>query len=220
VKIPREQREAVNRIYANMGKSIAAFVRSILPTPARFDRYVEAALKQNRTSTKTILADDEVRGLRLLIGKAKCTNRHAGPLFTNGGFHNARVPQPAGLPHDRGRAAAVAKVLADEFNCFGRYSDVKPSGCGELRFIDTDTKKYEGAFKTPTLRNVAERAPYMHAGQFGSLREVLRFYRDVKPDQRSKDLEHADLSDQELKQLEAFLKTLSAPLQFVGMEAR
>lgn len=219
VRMPLEQREAVNRVYANMGKSIAAFVGSIVPSAARFDRYVEAVIKQDRGSMQSILSGDEVAGLRLFIDKAKCINCHAGPLFTNGDFRNVGVSQPAGLPPDRGRAAAVVKVLADEFNCLGKYSDAGPSECRELRFIDTDTGKYERAFKVPTLRNVAERAPYMHAGQFGSLQEVLRFYRDLGPGQGPTDLEHADLSDKELRQLEAFLKTLSAPLQFAGQRA-
>lgn len=219
VQMPFAQRDAVNRVYANMGKSIAAFVRTILPTPSRFDRYVEAVLKGDPASMHRILSDDEVQGLRLFIGKANCTNCHSGPLFTNGDFRNVGVRQPAGLPHDRGRAAGVAKVLADEFNCLGKYSDADPSECRELRFIDTDTERYEGAFKAPTLRNVAERAPYMHAGQFGSLGDVLRFYRDLESGQRPKDLQHADLSDRELKQLEAFLRTLSAPLRFAGDDA-
>lgn len=220
MKMPREEREAVNRIYANMGKAIAAFVRTILPTPARFDRYAEAALKKNTAAMKSHLSDEEVKGLRLFIGKAKCINCHAGPLFTNGGFHRVGVAAPAGLPADRGRAAGIVEVLGDPFNCLGPYSDAAPRECGELRFIDTDTNKYEAAFKTPTLRNVAERTHFMHAGQFGSLSEVLRFYRDLAPGQRAPDLEHGGLSDAELDRLEAFLRTLSAPLRFAGTPER
>jgi len=158
--------------------------------------------------------NNEVKGLRLFIGRAKCTNCHTGPLFTNGDFHNIGVPQPANLPSDNGRAAAIGKVLADEFNCLSKYSDAGLRDCAELRFIDTDTEKYIGAFKTPTLRNVAERPPYMHAGQISTLKEVLEFYRDLKPEQRSADLEHGDLNDLELQQLETFLRTLSSPLKF------
>ena len=159
------------------------------------------------------LSNDEVKGLRLYIGKAKCTNCHSGPLFTNGDFHNVGVPNPPNLGADRGRAEGIGQVLADEFNCLSRYSDATPRDCAELRFIDTEIHKYVGAFKTPTLRSVTERPPYMHAGQLETLMDVLKFYRDLKPGERSPDLEHGELSDLELKYLEAFLRTLSSPVE-------
>jgi cytochrome c peroxidase len=214
IRMPNDKKMAVNRIYANMGKSIASFVRTIIPGESRFDAYVKAAEKNDKAAMKASLTTDEVRGLRLFIGKAKCTNCHNGPLFTNGEFHNIRAPQPAGLQPDNGRADAIIEVLSDEFNCLSIYSDAKRRECNELRFIDTDRDKYMAAFKTPTLRNVAERAPYMHAGQFATLLEVLTFYRDLKPEERPKDLEHGDLSDDELRYLEAFLKSLSSPLSY------
>jgi cytochrome c peroxidase len=214
VSMPVEKREAVTQIYANMGKAVAAFVRTIVPAPSRFDEYVGAVMKDDSASMLKSLTNDEVKGLRLFIGKARCTNCHSGPLFTNGEFHNIGLPQPDNMPSDNGRSDAISKVLADEFNCMSKYSDAKQSECAELRFMDTDTYKYIGAFKTPTLRNVAERPPYMHAGQLSTLRKVLEFYRDLKPEQRSADLEHGDLNDTELQQLEAFLRTLSAPLKF------
>ena len=212
--IPSDTRENINQVYANMGKAIAAFVRTIVPEPSRFDRYVEAVMSNDNEGMMNTLNNSEVKGLRLFIGKAKCTNCHTGPLFTNGDFHNIGVPQPENLPPDKGRAAAIGKVLADEFNCLGKFSDAAIRDCAELRFIDTDTEKYIGAFKTPTLRNVAERPPYMHAGQISTLKKVLEFYRDLKPEQRSADLEHGDLNDLELQQLETFLRTLSSPLKF------
>jgi len=189
-----------------------------MPQESRFDSYVDAVLKKNKQDMKATLTADEVKGLRLFIGKAKCTNCHSDPLFTNGDFHNVKVPQPSRLPLDKGRSEAIAKVLSDEFNCLSPYSDAKRRECKELRFIDTDTEKYIGAFKTPTLRNVAERAPYMHSGQFSTLMDVLKFYRDLSPEERPNDLEHGSLSDSELEQLEAFLKTLSAPLEFAGKD--
>ena len=68
------------------------------------------------------------------------------------------------------------------------------------------------AFKTPTLRNVAETGPYMHAGQFAALGEVLEHYRQAPsaPLGRS-ELTPLDLSAKELGQLESFLWTLSGP---------
>jgi cytochrome c peroxidase len=148
-----------------------------------------------------------VRGLRLFIGRAQCTNCHLGPLFTNGEFHFTRVPK---VGDDPGRGQAIAAVLADEFNCTGRFSDAQPEQCTALRFIDSDARELLHAFKTPSLRNVAERAPYMNAGQLPTLQAVLRFYRDGT--RGMKELGHGDLTDGELDDVEAFLGTLSGPI--------
>jgi cytochrome c peroxidase len=213
VFMPKEERDAINRVYANMGKAIAAFVKTILPGESRFDRYVEALIKGDRMAMERTFSVDEVKGLRLFIGKARCINCHNGPLFSDGDFQVIHVPDPAGLPYDRGRADAIPKVLMDEFNCTGIYSDAPPRDCGELRFMNTDVAEYIGAFKSPTLRNVAERPPYMHAGQFATLRQVLEFYRDLKPELRTPQLDHGQLTDLELGQIEAFLRTLNGPLK-------
>jgi cytochrome c peroxidase len=206
-----EDRDAVNRVYANMGKAIAAYVRTIVPGPSRFDKYAKALIDNDITALSKTFTTEEADGLRLFIGKAKCTNCHNGPLFTNSDFHNTGVPTPPNMPRDDGRADGIRKVLADEFNCLGKYSDAGPGDCAELRYLDTDKTKYLGAFKTPTLRNVAERSPYMHAGQFSTLREVLGFYRRSS----SHELGHSELSDKEISELEAFLRTLSGPVEIL-----
>ncbi len=201
-----DDREAVNRIYANIGKAIAAFVRQITPQPALFDRYVAAVTKNDRDAAEKLMSADAVAGLKLFIGKAKCTNCHLGPLFTNSSFHNIGLNDPK----DVGRAEGIDKVMKDEFNCLGDYSDAKPDACVELRFIDRNKIKNRGAFKTPTLRNVADRPPYMHAGQIKTLFEVLSFYRRSGSDE----VDHTELSNADLEKIEAFLKTLSGPLNY------
>ena len=201
-----EDREAVNRIYANIGKAIAAFARRILPQPAPFDRYVDAVLRSDHEAVDKSMTAEALQGLKLFIGKAKCINCHMGPLFTNSSFHNIGLNNTK----DMGRAEGIDNVLKDEFNCLGKYSDAKPDECAELRFIDRNKIKNRGAFKTPTLRNVADRPPYMHAGQIKTLFEVLSFYRRSE----SNELEHQELTNSELLQIEAFLKTLSGPLSF------
>lgn len=202
---------ATTRVFVNVGKAIAAFVRTIQPEPARFDRWVEALGGGRLDEARTLLDPAETRGARLFVGKARCTNCHAGPLFTNGEFHLTRVPQT--VP-DAGRSAGVAAVRTDEFACTSPYSDATPEQCSALRFMDTDTRESLRAFKTPSLRNVAVRAPYMNAGQFATLGDVLRFYRD-----RSgglKEMGHGDLSDAELADLTAFLGTLTGPVAALG----
>ncbi len=201
------------RITVNVAKSIAAFVRTIQPEASRFDRHVEALLHGAEPSGEAVLNAAEVRGLRLFIGRARCVNCHAGPLFANGEFHFSRVPQPDGVP-DGGRGAVLAALRSDEFACTGIYSDAAPERCTALRFVTIDARDAVHAFKTPSLRGVAARAPYMHAGQFSTLAEVLRFYRD-----RSigvPEMGHGDLTDAELGDLEAFLGTLGGPISFLG----
>jgi cytochrome c peroxidase len=200
-----EDRDAVNRIYTNIGKAIEAYVRRILPTPSRFDRYAEALLAGDTEKATGLFSGQETEGLRLFIGSAGCVNCHNGPLFTNSSFHAVGVPG-----NDRGRAEGIGKVLGDEFNCLGPYSDAKPEQCMELRFIDRDSAKYEGAMKTPSLRSVADRPPYMDAGQFSTLREVLDFY---QKESMGPSIEHRGLTDTDKEALKAFLKTLSSPLK-------
>jgi cytochrome c peroxidase len=118
-----------------------------------------------------------VAGLHLFIGKASCVNCHNGALLTDDHFHNTGVPSPkVSLPADSGRMTGVRQALAGEFNCTSRYSDAKPEDCQELRFAVTEGQELDRAYKTPSLRNVADRAPYMHAGQYASLAEVIAHY--------------------------------------------
>ena len=209
-----EEREAVTRIYVNMGKSIAAYERLLLPGESRFDRYVEAVLNQDYESAKKILNEDEIAGLKLFIGKANCTNCHNGPLFTNNDFHNTGVPVANDLPEDIGRAKGAEAVLADEFNCLSVYSDAQPDQCSELKFLVIDAHQQERQFKPPSLRNVAQRGPYMHAGQFATLEEVLNHY-NMAPEAPAghSELEPLNLSQKQIEQLIAFLKTLDSPIE-------
>lgn len=209
-----EQRNAVSSLYANLGKSIAAYVRTIMPGPSRFDRYVKAALDGDQAGMEGTFTPEEAMGLKVFIGKGQCINCHNGPLLTNNEFHSVGVPQPSGFAPDRGRAEAIRKVQENEFNCLGKYSDARPEECAELRFMDTDEAPYEGAFKTPSLRNVAERPPYMHAGQFSTLRDVLKHYQKVAQGRGHgglgrPDIAHGQITDEEVQYLEMFLRTLT-----------
>ena len=207
----KADQEAVTRIYANMGKAIAAYERGIMPGPSRFDTYVAAVLKNDTATMKATFTPDEVAGLRLFIGKANCTQCHNGPLLTDNHFHNTGIPAAPDLPEDHGRAQGAQQVQADEFNCLSPYSDAKPEDCAELRFMVTDDHELERQFKAPSLRNVAEHAPFMHAGQFNTLHEVLAHYNQAPaaPAGHS-EVKPLQLSAQELRQLEAFLHTLTS----------
>lgn len=169
------QREAVSRIFANMGKAIAAYEKSLPHQASRLDRYVDA-VAAGRSADLAVLQPGEVRGLRVFIGKGQCVSCHNGPLLTDQQFHNTGVPPRDAARPDRGRADAPARLRSDEFNCLGPFSDAGPGQCQELRFMVDDEPALLGAFKTPSLRGVAQRAPYMHAGQLTTLEQVVRHY--------------------------------------------
>lgn len=206
----------VNTIFANMGKAIAAYESLLMPGETRFDKYVGAVLAGQDSSA--LLDDFEIAGLRLFITKANCTQCHNGPLFSNNAFHNTGLLSAPGQVPDKGRIEGVRTAMADPFNCLGPYSDVfgdygqiEGVDCAELRFAKSGEEML-GALRTPSLRNVEATAPYMHGGQLSTLEEVLEHYNaaplamlghnEAKPLQ---------LSRRELKQLRAFLATLSAP---------
>lgn len=169
-------RDAVNRAFVNIGKSIAAYQRQLRPAPTPFDDYVAALLAGDRAAQRAALTDAQFDGLKLFIGKAQCVNCHNGPLFTNNDFHNTGVPAVAGALADPGRLRGSAEALVDPFNCFSAYSDAgQGRDCAELRFMRSGPG-LAGAFKTPSLRGAAARPPYMHAGQFADLGAVLEHY--------------------------------------------
>lgn len=198
------------RVYVNIGKAIAAYERTIQPTPTRFDRFADE-LQNSGVAPRGILTDDEVAGLRIFIGKGNCTQCHNGPLFTNREFHNTGIPAVATLPIDRGRLDGAKSVLADEFNCRSQWSDATPQQCKELEFLAVDSHEQERAYKVPSLRGVADRAPYMHAGQIATLDDAIAHYdRAPQAPRGHSELKPLRLNQQERRQLVAFLRALSA----------
>jgi cytochrome c peroxidase len=129
-------------------------------------------------------------------------------------FTTPAVPfSTSGLPVDSGRVVGVRQAVAGEFNCRSRYSDAKSDDCEERRFAVTEGEELVRAFKTPSLRNVANRPPYMHAGQYASLADVVAHYNGAPaaPLGRS-EIKPLHLSPAEQRQLVAFRRTLSGPL--------
>ena len=125
------------------------------------------------------------RGFELFRGKANCVACHQGPNFTDDGFHNIGVKPLAGVD-DPGRFAKVPVQLM------------------------------KGAHKTPSLRDVAITAPYMHNGAYATLREVVEMYSRGGDDKSnlSPEMKKLDLTDREIDDVVAFLKTLSGkPVQ-------
>lgn len=211
--LPAAERAAIDGVFANVGKALAAYQRRLTFTPARFDRYVAQLARGNRLVASLLLSADEIEGLRLFVGKGQCTSCHAGPLLTNHDFFALGVPA-GGTGDDGGRADAFQSVRDDAFNCLGPHSDARPADCGELSFMSGDRLAFWRTFKTPSLRNVALTAPYMHAGQFRTLDQVVDHYaRAPRPQFPA----HSDILPRaftaaERRAVVAFLGTLSAPI--------
>jgi cytochrome c peroxidase len=123
---------------AELSRSLAAFVRSLLSGNSAFDRFVNG--------DRAALTAEQQAGLELFRGKANCTACHVGPTFTDEQLHNTGVAWRDGRLLDEGG-----------FGVTGRLND-------------------RGAFKTPTLRDVARTAPYMHDGGLFTLSDVIDYY--------------------------------------------
>jgi cytochrome c peroxidase len=117
------------------------------------------------------------------------------------------------------------KVFNDKANCIAchsswRFTDdsfhdigLKSKDIGIGKF-NKDNEFLQFAKKTPGLRDIAKRAPYMHDGSKRTLREVIELYNrggDVKRKSLSDDIEPLGLTKNEIEELEEFLKTLSSP---------
>jgi cytochrome c peroxidase len=158
--------DAVNRIIANYGKALAAYLRKLTSGNAPFDRYV--------AGDKTAISMSAIRGIKVFLAKG-CVTCHSGPSFSDGLFHALVVPQTgAHVPAvDKGRNQDVPPLLASLFNTSGPYSD--DTNTGKLTGLVQDPAQ-TGLFRTPTLRNVALSGSFMHSGQFATLEEVVAFY--------------------------------------------
>ena len=156
-----------------------------------------------------------LRGLKLFVGRGNCTACHTGPAFTNGEFHDTGVPffLPGGGV-DAGRHAGIRKLLANPYNLLGAHSD-DPQGASDVRtrHVDAQHRNF-GEFKTPSLRNVARTAPYMHNGSLPTLEAVVRHYSELSADRVHQDgesllLRPLRLKDGEVADLVAFLESLT-----------
>ena len=207
-------RQTINEIFANVGKAIAAYERKLVSGHAPFDRFVRG-LKTGDESKLEALSTRAERGLKIFVGKGHCTTCHFGRDFSDGEFHNTGLPRRSWLKsRDLGRYTGIPTVKGDPFNALGPYSDAAPDSevARELEFL-AQKPENKGQFKTPTLRNVARTPPYMHGGHFETLEEVVRFYSELKAPvavaHREGSLEPLHLTDRDISDLVAFLKSLT-----------
>ncbi|MBM3811481.1 MAG: c-type cytochrome [Acidimicrobiia bacterium] len=167
--------------YEKVGKAIASFERTVLSGNSAFDKYQYGG-------DKKAMSASAIRGLEIYQNPAKgnCAACHTiekdHALFTDNKFHNI----------------GVGIDSKGELKDLGRFKETQ---------VETD----KGAFKTPTLRNIAATAPYMHDGSLKTLKDVVDFYvgggsSNPHLDQEIKALK---LSKQDRDDLEAFLNALT-----------
>jgi cytochrome c peroxidase len=205
--------DGVNRVFANIGKAIAAYERRLIRRESPFDTYV-AGLRTNDPAKESAISNTAKAGLKIFMGRGNCHLCHQGPNFSNLEFHSVGIEQRDWLAaEDAGRLEGVRKVLADPFNSAGVFSDGPQSKSAEkLRYLRPHVEQL-GQFKVPSLRNVALTAPYMHGGQFESLERAVRFYSllDETPPLNHREIfmKPLDLSDREIASVVAFLESLT-----------
>ncbi|MES2777207.1 MAG: cytochrome c peroxidase [Bacteroidota bacterium] len=173
-----------------IANAIASYIRSLQSMHSRFDAYM-------RNENVTLTASEK-NGFNLFAGKAKCATCHFMPLF------NGLVPPLF--------SETESEVLG------------VPASLAKPAKLDTDSGKYYFtksivnlySFKTPTIRNVALTAPYMHNGVYRTLEEVMDFYNDgggkglgIAPPNQTLPFDKLDLSKKEKKDIIAFMKTLT-----------
>ncbi len=205
--------QIINKIFVNIGKSLAAWQTTQQPEISRFDRYVEALVHNDKQNLENYLNKKEAAGLRLFIGRAKCVLCHNGPMFSDQSFHNigSVTSNSSTGKFDSGRYDGVRSIIDSEFNCHSQFNDNTTDSCDELKYINTEQHETLASFKTPGLRNISRTAPYFHDGQYRTLAEVIQHYAaPLKPVIGNRDLLlPITLNKQEIRQLEAFLITLN-----------
>jgi len=206
-----DDRRAANRVFVNVGKSIAAFERQLILRDTRFDRFV-VGLDDPSSKGLSEISPAALRGLKTFVGRGQCALCHSGPLLSDGEFHDVGIALGEGMRVDPGRYNGVLKIQRSSFTRSGRYADAE-TPYAPIDYLEPMTQQM-GQFKTPMLRNVAQTAPYMHDGRFETLTEVVRFYSTRKGatplGHPVNLLQPLDLTEVEIDDLVEFLHSLSA----------
>jgi cytochrome c peroxidase len=178
-------------IQYNIGNAIASYIRSLVALNSRLDLYMRG--------DKTKLNAAEKNGFNLFMGRAKCGTCHYMPLF------NGLVPTE--FVETESEVLGVPRTN-------DKQKPVLDSDEGKFGFTRATVHRF--AFKTPTLRNIALTAPYMHNGVFNTLEEVMEFYNNgggsglnIAPETQTLPSDKLKLTAKEMKDIIAFMKTLT-----------
>jgi len=196
-------------------QAIAAFERTLIAGDSPFDRFYFGG-------DGTALTPAQKRGFDVFVNQGRCVSCHVveqtQALFTDNRFHNVGVginDVQGDVPHLAAEFLKAKATLAEVD--VKVLSDKKTSELG--RFAVTRGFDDLGSFKTPTLRNVALTAPYMHDGKLKTLREVVVHYNNggvtvadaPVNDFLSGGIRPLNLTDAQIDDLVAFMEALTSP---------
>lgn len=195
--------------YDDLAAAIAAFERTHDGAESPFDAYLHGK--------EDAIGPDAKRGWALFNGKARCTNCHAfsvtSPLFSDQKFHNIGIAAHKSdfVSLARKATATVRAGDIDQIDRLALETDLSELG----RFLVTKQPADVGAFKTPTLRNVAVTAPYMHDGSLATLWDVMDHYNKGGIPNPFLDggMQRLGLGESEIDDMVAFLSSLTTPDQ-------
>lgn len=174
--------------------ALAAFQKSIISDNSPLDRFMKGD-----ESALTLIQKE---GYDIFVGKGNCIACHNGPNLTDNKFYNIGVPENPALVNNPGVEATMrftARVTG-----YKAYRTLKED---PGRYLVTREREDWKAFKTPTLREIAETGPYMHNGVFSTIEEVIEFFDKGGGDDPDKTplLKPLGLTDDEKLTLEVFL---------------
>jgi len=217
-----EQRLRQTPEYVRMFKEVYGTERPILNDAwlaiATFERadlsQMDTPLDRYLNGDKEALSEQAVAGMKLFNGKGNCIECHNGSILSDQKYYNLGVPRPpeweeSGMNEITFRFELYAKGSKEKY-----YRDFK----NDLGLYFTSKRvKDIGKFRTQPLRYLKYTAPYMHAGQFFTLEEVIDFYNEgggenaftEKFGNKSKILKPLNLTDEEKEALVVFLEEIS-----------
>lgn len=158
--LSEDDQMTINGIAANVGKALEAYMRKLPTGRSPVDEYL--------AGDEAALSARQVHGM-YVFARSGCMDCHSGPLLTDNRFHNLGVPTAEGREPDRGNAEGV-EILAE--SVFGKNG---PFWDGPEQAAPTE-EPVLGGFRTPSLRNLPNSAPYGHNGMFETLEAVIEFH--------------------------------------------
>jgi cytochrome c peroxidase len=172
--------------------AIAAFERTLVSHDAPLDRFLKG--------DKSALSPEALQGYKIFTGKGNCVNCHYGSKLADDRFHVLNVREnPEHLKDPR--IAATRRFVAKVY----QFEEFRTLTEDPGRYLITKDQKDWKAFKTPTLREIAGTAPYMHNGIYATLDEVIEFF-DGGGGKGNTVLIPLHLTPAEKKQLRVFLE--------------
>jgi cytochrome c peroxidase len=172
--------------------AIASFERSLVSRNSPLDRFLDG--------DKNALSSEALQGYKIFTGKGKCTQCHNGVNLADDRFHVLNVEEnPEHLKDPR--IAATRRFVAKVYH----FEEYRTLAEDPGRYLITKDQKDWKAFRTPTLREIAGTAPYMHNGIYATLDEVIEFF-NKGGGKGTPLLKPLQLTPTEKKQLQTFLE--------------